>query len=112
MTRLQQTRLHSQVGLAGQRLQSWANNPWRRLSLQLIVLLLAYFMGGAIGMLTGALAYLDPVVALICVVLMELSIRTRRLLVQRGGDRLPLQLIDAARTGLLYGLLQEAFKLL
>ncbi len=112
MTRLQQTRLHRQVGLAGLRLQDWAYNPWRRFSLQLIALFLAYFIGSAVAMITGALAFLDPLAALVCILPMEVSIRTRRHLLQRQGDRLWLQLIDASRVGLLYGLLQEGFKLL
>ncbi|MCX5932592.1 MAG: DUF565 domain-containing protein [Cyanobacteria bacterium] len=110
--RPQQTRLHRQVALQGQRLRQWAENPWRRLSLVLITGLGAFFFGGAVGMLTGALDYLDPLAALVCVLPIELSIRCRRLLLQRPQDRLTLQLVDAGRIGLLYGLLQEGFKLL
>lgn len=112
VTRLQQTRLHRQIGLAGDRLQLWADNPWRRLSLQVITLLGGFFMGGTVGMVTGAISYLDPIAALACVALMELSVRTRRALLLQSGDRLTLQLIDAARTGFLYGLLLDGFKLL
>ncbi|WP_255110109.1 DUF565 domain-containing protein [Synechococcus sp. RedBA-s] len=110
--RPQQTRLHRQVVLVGDRLRQWAENPWRRLSLVLITGLGAFFFGGAVGMLTGALDYLDPLAALVCVLPIELSIRCRRLLLQRPQDRLTLQLVDAGRIGLLYGLLQEGFKLL
>jgi hypothetical protein len=108
----QQTRLHRQVGLLGEQLARWAENPWRRLSLLLITGLFTFFFGGAVGMLTGALSYLDPLAALICLVPIEVSIRCRRLLLLRRRDRLGLQLVDAARFGLLYGLLQEGFKLL
>lgn len=94
------------------RLEAWAANPWRRLSLRLIVLLGAFFLGGAVSSITGALAFLDPLAALLCLVPLELSVRTRRLLLRREGDRLTLQLVDASRVGLLYGLLQEGFKLL
>jgi hypothetical protein len=111
VTRLQRTRLHNQFGLAIQRLQAWADNPWRRLSLQVIVLLTTFYFGGAIGMITGALAYIDPLAALFCVLLIELSVRTRRALLRRGGNRLALQLSDAARVGWTYGLMLEAFKL-
>ncbi|MCT0229889.1 DUF565 domain-containing protein [Synechococcus sp. CS-1324] len=112
VSRLQQTRLQRQVGQAGQRLERWAANPWRRFSLQLIILLSGFFFGGAIGMLTGAMGYLDPLAALLCVVPIELSVRSRRQLLLQSGDRLLLQLIDAARVGWLYGLLLEGFKLL
>ncbi|MCT0246713.1 uncharacterized protein DUF565 [Synechococcus sp. Ace-Pa] len=112
VSRYQQTRLHRQVGLFSQRLQTWAANPWRRFSLQLILLLGGFFFGGAIGMLTGAVNYLDPLAALACVVPIEVSVRSRRRLQQQAGDKLNLQLIDAARVGWLYGLLMEGFKLL
>jgi len=112
VTRLQQTRLQRQVGQVGQRLQLWAGNPWRRISLLLIILFGGFFFGGAVGMLSGAKNFLDPLAALVCMVPIELSVRTRRQLLLQRGDTLSLQLIDAARIGWLYGLLMEGFKLL
>ena len=112
VSRLQQTRLQRRVGQAGQRLQRWAANPWRRISLQLIVLLGGFFFGGAIGTLSGARDFIDPLAALVCLLPVELSVHTRRQLLLQGGDKLNLQLIDAARIGWLYGLLIEGFKLL
>jgi hypothetical protein len=104
--------LQRQVGQAAQRLEAWAGNPWRRFSLQLIILLSGFFFGGAIGMLSGAMGYLDPLAALLCVVPIELSVRSRRQFLLQRGDKLLLELIDAARIGWLYGLLLEGFKLL
>ncbi|MCP9916526.1 DUF565 domain-containing protein [Cyanobium sp. ATX-6F1] len=112
MVRAQQTRLHLSLARSGQRLQRWAQNPWRRASLLLIVLLSAFACGNAVATITGALALLDPVAALVSVVLVESAIRLRRPLLQAGGDPLTLQLLDMARIGLLYGLLLEGFKLL
>jgi hypothetical protein len=112
VSRLQQTRLQRQVGQAGQRLQLWAANPWRRISLRLIVLLSGFFFGGAVGMLAGAMDFVDPLAALVCIVPIELSVRSRRQLLLQRGDKLSLQLIDSARIGWLYGLLMEGFKLL
>ena len=109
--RLQQTRLHRNLGDALQRLEEWATNPWRRLSLQLILLLGSYTVGGSVGMITGALANPDPLAALICVALIELAIRLRRPLL-RTSNRLRLDLLDMTRIGLLYGLLLDGFKLL
>lgn len=109
--RLQQTRLHRNLGEAGLRLETWAGNPWRRLSLLLIVLLSSFTVGGAIGMVTGALANLDPLAALITVGLLELAVRLRRPLL-KNRHQLGLQLLDMARIGLLYGLLVDGFKLL
>ncbi len=93
-------------------LTSWAGNPWRRLSLQLIVLLMAFSIGGAVGSITGALAKFDPIGALVCVAAMELAIRLRGQLRRQPGDKLGLQLLDMARIGLLYGLMLDGFKLM
>jgi hypothetical protein len=109
---LQQTRFQRElVGLSSS-LTSWADNPWRRLSLQLIVLLMAFSIGGAVGSITGALAKFDPIGALVCVAAMELAIRLRGQLRRQPGDKLGLQLLDMARIGLLYGLMLDGFKLM
>lgn len=109
---LQQTRFQRQVAELGPSLERWAANPWRRLSLLLILLLISFSLGGAVGSITGALAKLDPLGSLVCVVLMELAVRARGPLLRGGGDRLKLQLLDMVRMGLLYGLLLDGFKLL
>ena len=93
-------------------MERWARNPWRRLSLLLIVLLSTFFIGNAVSTIVGARAFLDPPAALICVALIELAIRARRPLLSREGDRLGLQLLDMTRIGFCYGLLLEGFKLL
>jgi hypothetical protein len=110
--RYQQTRFQQRVAQAIASLERWASNPWRRLSLQLIVLLISFSIGGAIGTISGAFSELDPVGALICVSAIELAIRARGPLLRRQGDRLILQLLDMARLGLLYGVLLDGFKLL
>ncbi|MFM8936563.1 MAG: DUF565 domain-containing protein [Vulcanococcus sp.] len=99
------------MGGAWLRLERWARNPWRRLSLLLIVLLTSFVVGNAVGTVTGAKSYLDPLAALLCVAAIELAIRLRRPVLQRGGDRLGLQLLDLTRLGFCYGLLLEGFKL-
>ena len=112
MARPQQTRFHRSVDLAWERLERWAANPWRRLSLQLIVLLLGFVVGTQAGAITGVIDALDPLMALVAVVLMELAIRLRPALIARPEARLRLALLDMLRIGLLYGLLIEGFKLL
>lgn len=76
------------------------------------MLLSSFFVGNAVGTLTGARSFLDPVAAVLCVATIELAIRLRRPLLQRPGDRLGLQLVDMTRFGFSYGLLLEGFKLL
>ncbi len=109
---LQRTRLQQSLGGAWPRLEQWARNPWRRLSVLLIVLLSTFFLGNAVSTIIGARAFLDPPAALICVVLLELAIRARKPLLRRGGDLLGLELLDMSRIGFCYGLLLEGFKLL
>ncbi len=109
---LQRTRLQQSLGGALPRLEQWARNPWRRLSLLLIVLLSTFFLGNAVSTIIGARAFLDPPAALICVVLIEIAIRARKPLLRLPGDRLGLQLLDMTRIGFCYGLLLEGFKLL
>jgi Protein of unknown function (DUF565) len=76
------------------------------------VLLAAFVIGNAIGTVSGARAFLDPVAALLCVVVIELAIRLRGPMRRRPGDRLGLELVDMGRLGFSYGLLLEGFKLL
>jgi hypothetical protein len=109
---LQRTRLQQSLGGAWPRLEQWALNPWRRLSLLLIALLSTFFLGNALSTIIGARAFLDPPAALICVMLIEVAIRARKPLLRLPGDRLALQLLDMTRIGFCYGLLLEGFKLL
>lgn len=109
---LQQTRFQRQLVTAGDQLVAWAANPWRRWSLRLIVLLFSFSFGGVVASIGGQLGQSDPIGALLCVLTLELAVRARGPLRRRQGDRLPLQLLDMARIGLLYGLLLDGFKLL
>lgn len=108
----QQTRFQRQLVNAGDQLVRWAGNPWRRGSLQLITLLLSFSLGGVVASIAGQIGQIDPIGALLCVLTMEWAVRARGRLRRRQGDRLPLQLLDMARIGLLYGLLLDGFKLL
>lgn len=110
--RYQQTRFQRRVAAAGAGLERWATNPWRRVSLLLIVLLGSFVIGGGLGAITGALSEIDQIPALVCVLLLEAAVRLRRSLLRRPSDRLGLQLLDMTRIGLLYGLTMDAFKLL
>ena len=108
--RLQSTRLRSNVGQANGRLERWALNPWRRLSLLLITALIGFLIGSVITSIAGVLGQMDPVAALLVVLGAELTIRRRR-----SSDpslKLPQQLLDLARVGFLYGLFLEGFKLI
>ncbi len=108
----QNTRFQTNIAEAGTRLRDWSLNPWRKLSLLLLTFLISFLIGVGLGSITGALDLLDLVAAVICVIVLELSVRVRGVLRQEPGGRLPLHVMDMARMGLLYGLLLEGFKLL
>lgn len=110
--RFQQTRFQRRIAQASERLETWALNPWRRFSLLLIVLLSSLVVGGSLASISGALAYFDPISALVAVLLLEAAVRVRPSLRAGRRDRLMLQLLDMTRIGLLYGLLLDGFKLL
>ena len=108
--RLQSTRLQTNVGAALQRLDRWARNPWRRLSLLALAGLIGFLIGSAITSVAGVLGQMDPVAALVVVLGTELTIRRRRS--SEPTLKLPQQLLDLGRIGFLYGLFLEGFKLI
>jgi len=90
----------------------WAINPWRRLSLALIVFFLGYFFGSSLGMVSAVYELMDPVGALISVIFIELLISFRRNLFLESKQKLYLLLTDCLRIGLFYGFFTEGLKLL
>ena len=108
--RLQSTRLQTNVGSALQRLDRWARNPWRRLSLLALAGLIGFLIGSAITSVAGVLGQMDPVAALVVVLATELTVRRRRS--SEPSLKLPQQLLDLGRIGFLYGLFLEGFKLI
>ncbi len=108
--RLQSTRLQNNVGQAIQRLDQWALNPWRRLSLLALAGLIGFLIGSAITSVAGVLGQMDPVAALLVVLGAELTIRRRRS--SEPSLKLLQQLLDLGRIGFLYGLFLEGFKLI
>ena len=112
LKKVQSTRLNRNLGKLLDRLEVWAVNPWRRFSLLLIALLSAFLIGRSIGVINGVLALMDPIGALITVLIWEGMVRFRDQLYRPDGNSLPRQLLDVSRFGLLYGLLLEGFKLL
>ena len=110
MRRLQSTRLQNNVGQAIQRLDQWALNPWRRLSLLALSGLIGFLIGSAITSVAGVLGQMDPVAALLVVLGAELTIRRRRS--SEPSLKLLQQLLDLGRIGFLYGLFLEGFKLI
>ncbi len=108
----QSTGLNKNFGNLLTRLEDWTINPWRRLSLYLIVFLIGFFLGSSLGMINGAFSLMDPIGALFAVIALEIMVRVRRISKLSNKNSIAINLIDMNRMGLLYGLFMEGFKLL
>jgi len=95
-----------------QTLSIWANNPWRRYSISLIILLIGYFLGSSLGMVSAVVELMDPVAAFLSVVFIEILIVLRRNFRFQKKKKFLLLLLDSLRLGLFYGFFTESLKLL
>ncbi len=95
-----------------QTLSIWANNPWRRYSLAMILLLIGYFLGSSLGMVSAVVELMDPVAAFLSVVFIEILIVLRRNFRFERKKKFLVLLLDSLRLGLFYGFFTESLKLL
>ena len=95
-----------------QTLSIWANNPWRRYSLSFITLLIGYFLGSSLGMVSAVVEIMDPVAAFLSVVFIEILIVLRRNFRFEKKKKFLVLLLDSLRLGLFYGFFTESLKLL
>ena len=95
-----------------QTLSIWANNPWRRYSISLITLLIGYFIGSSLGMVSAVVELMDPVAAFLSVVFIEILIVLRRNIRSEKKKKFLLLFLDSLRLGLFYGFFTESLKLL
>ena len=95
-----------------QTLSIWAKNPWRRYSISLVVLLIGYFLGSSLGMVSAVLELMDPVAAFLSVVFIEILIVLRRNFRFEKKKKFLLLLLDSLRLGFFYGFFTESLKLL
>ena len=93
-------------------LSQWAVNPWRRYSLALTILLIGYFFGSSLGMISAVVELVDPVGAFLAVFFIEMMIQFRRRLRFDKRKKILVLLIDSLRLGLFYGFFTESLKLL
>ena len=95
-----------------QTISIWANNPWRRYSISLIAILIGYFFGSSLGMVSAVVELMDPVAAFLSVVFIEILIVLRRNLRFEKKKKFLVLLLDSLRLGLFYGFFTESLKLL
>ena len=93
-------------------LSQWALNPWRRYSLALSIVLIGYFFGSSLGMISAVVELIDPVGAFLSVFFIEILIQFRRRLKFDKRKKILVLLIDSLRLGLFYGFFTESLKLL
>ena len=95
-----------------QTLPIWANNPWRRYSISLIIILIGYFLGSSLGMVSAVVELMDPVAAFFSVVFIETLIVLRRNFRSERKKKFLVLFLDSLRLGLFYGFFTESLKLL
>ena len=93
-------------------ISNWAVNPWRRYSLALITFFVGYFFGSSLGMISAVYNLMDPVSALISVLVIEILIKIRVSLLINKSRTFFLLIVDFLRIGLVYGFFTESLKLL
>ena len=112
IVRPQQTRFQILIVDNLKTISNWAANPWRRYSVVLIMFFVGYFFGSSLGMISAVYNLMDPVGALISVLLIEILINIRRVLFSDKNKKFFLLIIDFLRIGLMYGFFTESLKLL
>ena len=112
VVRPQKTKFQLKIVENIQTLTIWAKNPWRRYSISLILILIGYFLGSSLGMVSAVLELMDPIAAFLSVVLIELLIVLRRNFRTERKNKFLVLLLDSLRLGLFYGFFTESLKLL
>ena len=112
VVRPQRTKFQLKIVENTKTLSIWAKNPWRRYSISLITLLIGYFLGSSLGMVSAVVELMDPVAAFLSVVFIEILIVLRRNFRFEKKKKFLLLLLDSLRLGLFYGFFTESLKLL
>ncbi|MGB3493816.1 MAG: DUF565 domain-containing protein [Elainellaceae cyanobacterium] len=116
---MQNTRLTILVGRSLDQLTLWLNNPWRRLSIIVIGLLIGNFAATVVSTTAGQSADNDILISLLLLGFTELTswfvYGTRRLAIETNRPPrqklLGIELLNSVKIGLVFGLFVEAFKL-
>jgi hypothetical protein len=108
---MQNTRLNTLVQTVTGQIDQLFRNPWRRISLVLISVLLGFFLGNAISTTAGQRAEWDILAAFLLVVVTEITNR----IVYGGTEQIQrsrvTESVNALKIGVTYSLFLDAFKL-
>ncbi len=115
---MQRTRFSTLIDDLGDQFNLWLINPWRRVSLVLLSLLLGYFFAVSLAAIAGQAAAQDTVVSAFIVLVAELIswlVYSRRwrdpALVKAVPKPVWLDCINSFKIGTIYALSMEGFKL-
>jgi len=108
---MQNTRLNNLVDSIVGQLRQWLSNPWRRLSVLALSLLLGFFLGSVLSTVAGQAAQWDVTVAGFTVLLTEIMSRFFYGSNQGRQRSLWASALNWLKIGLTYSLFLEAFKL-
>ena len=109
---MQNTRLTNIVNVLSTQINILFINPWRRIALILISLLLGFFTATAITSTAGQAANLDVVAAATVTLFTEAISRfTYRYQTKKNSSSLLTDILNSFKIGVIYGMFVEAFKL-
>ncbi len=108
---MQNTRLNRLVTVVNTQLGRWLLNPWRRISLLIISLLLGFALALSISSVAGQKANLDVTVALTLSILIEAVNWLAYSSPNRLRQSFWIENLNALKIGLCYGLFLLAFML-
>lgn len=107
---MQNTRLNQLLDTTVSQIQRWLRNPWRRISLVIIALLLGFFAGPVVSTIAGQQARLDITIGAVLLLGTEAIIRlaySKRSIAKTFG----VSLLNSFRLGFTYSMYVEALKL-
>ncbi len=108
---MQRTRLNTLVEVTQTKFNQTFANPWRRISLSLISLLLGFFVGQSVSITAGQEAYWDITVGIFLLIFTEAISRIAYSRSNKKGRSLSLDIINLFKIGITYSLYVEALKL-
>ena len=109
---MQRTRLNTLVEVTQTKFNQTFSNPWRRISLSLISLLMGFFVGQAVSITAGQEAYWDITVGIFLLIFTEGISRIAYSQNKKKERRsLSLDILNLFKIGVTYSLYIEALKL-
>ena len=108
---MQRTRINTLVETTQTRFNEVFKNPWRRISLSLLSVLLGFFVGQAVSITAGQEAYWDITVGVLLLIFTETISRITYSQNKKKERSLSMDILNLFKIGVTYSLYIEALKL-